>query len=199
MDIVSEFQKYLKSNTKLKDLSIKKYSQEVPRFIKSISNKNLYDYIYEDEINKLKSILFSIPAFIKADEKGNHMYSAGINHYIKFVKNESNIIFDLAIYQSLQDSPETRLKRLSKARTYPKSQSLTTKVYMRNPDVIAHRLFLAHGICEDCKNPAPFYRKSDNSPYLEVHHIVPLSQNGTDTLDNTVALCPNCHRKRHLG
>ena len=35
-------------------------------------------------------------------------------------------------------------------------------------------------------------------PYLEVHHIKWLAKNGTDTLDNVVALCPTCHRKMHI-
>lgn len=34
--------------------------------------------------------------------------------------------------------------------------------------------------------------------YLETHHIVWVSQGGSDTMDNTVALCPNCHRKMHV-
>ncbi|MFU8787539.1 MAG: HNH endonuclease [Methylobacter sp.] len=34
---------------------------------------------------------------------------------------------------------------------------------------------------------------------MEVHHIVPLSQGGEDTIEYVVALCPNCHRKRHYG
>ena len=31
--------------------------------------------------------------------------------------------------------------------------------------------------------------------YLESHHIKPRAQGGHDSLDNVVALCPNCHRK----
>jgi 5-methylcytosine-specific restriction protein A len=53
------------------------------------------------------------------------------------------------------------------------------------------------GKCELCKQPAPFVT-SDGIPYLEVHHIVPVSQGGKDTIDNEVLLCPNCHRKVHL-
>jgi 5-methylcytosine-specific restriction protein A len=33
---------------------------------------------------------------------------------------------------------------------------------------------------------------------LEVHHIQWLSNDGDDTIDNIVALCPNCHRKMHI-
>lgn len=37
----------------------------------------------------------------------------------------------------------------------------------------------------------------DNNPYLESHHIIWLSKGGDDSIENTVALCPNCHRKMH--
>ena len=43
---------------------------------------------------------------------------------------------------------------------------------------------------------APFKTK-DGTPYLETHHIVWLSNGGEENPDNTVALCPNCHRKMH--
>lgn len=54
----------------------------------------------------------------------------------------------------------------------------------------------ANGKCDLCEQPTPFIKKN-GEPYLESHHIVPLAQNGDDTIENTVALCPNCHRKMH--
>lgn len=40
---------------------------------------------------------------------------------------------------------------------------------------------------------------SNESPYLEVHHKVPLALGGDDTVANATALCPNCHRQNHFG
>jgi len=45
---------------------------------------------------------------------------------------------------------------------------------------------------------APF-SKEDGVPYLEVHHVVHLANDGSDTTANTVAACPNCHRALHLA
>jgi 5-methylcytosine-specific restriction enzyme A len=56
----------------------------------------------------------------------------------------------------------------------------------------------ADGICELCKQNAPFFDKY-NRPYLEVHHVISLSKNGKDSSSNVIALCPNCHRKFHYG
>lgn len=46
---------------------------------------------------------------------------------------------------------------------------------------------------------APFLRASDQSSYLEVHHKVPLADDGDDTVGNAIAVCPNCHREEHFG
>ena len=68
---------------------------------------------------------------------------------------------------------------------------------MRNPDVVVEALLRANGVCERCKKPAPFARRSDGTPYLEVHHRIPLAVGGEDTVENAIALCPNCHRAAH--
>lgn len=76
---------------------------------------------------------------------------------------------------------------------------MPTRVFDRNPDVIAEVLHQARGICGGCGKPAPFQRKSTGRPYLEVHHVLPLAQGGHDTVANAIALCPNCHREQHYG
>jgi 5-methylcytosine-specific restriction protein A len=74
-----------------------------------------------------------------------------------------------------------------------------TVQYERDEKIKKERLKIANSYCESCKSPAPFVRKTNGEPYLEVHHILPLSQGGADTLENTIALCPNCHRKAHYA
>lgn len=92
-----------------------------------------------------------------------------------------------------------RLKRLENAPKRPLSYAVTTTAFLRNSDVIAEVLERANGVCESCVKPAPFLRSSNGEPYLEVHHRLPLSQGGEDTVVNAIALCPNCHRERHFG
>ena len=104
-----------------------------------------------------------------------------------------------AVAKSEADSDEERLRRLEMAPKKPDLIPVTTTVFKRNPDVIAEVLKRANGVCEGCNNVAPFPRKIDGSPYLEVHHIVMLSDGGDDTVQNAQALCPNCHRKAHYG
>ena len=73
------------------------------------------------------------------------------------------------------------------------------KVFVRNPDVVAEVLWRATGVCEKCKKRAPFKNRKDGSPYLEAHHLKTLADGGEDTVENAMALCPNCHRKAHHG
>lgn len=107
--------------------------------------------------------------------------------------------FRKKVVESLSGSSEQRLARLATAATQPVKRVVSTYVYNRNPDVVAEALYRAKGQCQSCLKPAPFNRKTDDTPYLEVHHIKPLAEGGDDTLENTKALCPNCHRKAHHG
>jgi 5-methylcytosine-specific restriction protein A len=100
---------------------------------------------------------------------------------------------------SKKRTSKERLVRLSKASSNPTRSLTIGYTFNRNPDVVAEVLFRANGVCEKCGKPAPFTKASDNTPYLEVHHKKQLSQGGEDTVENAIALCPNCHRESHYG
>lgn len=72
------------------------------------------------------------------------------------------------------------------------------RVFLRSVLVKAWVLQESAGICEGCQSPAPFILPN-GQPFLEVHHVVPLAEGGADVVENTVALCPNCHRRCHLS
>lgn len=107
--------------------------------------------------------------------------------------------FDEEVSRSITDSDEARLDRLRNAPKKSKAVIRVVRQYERNPDVVAQTLIRANGNCERCEAPAPFKRRSNGTPYLEVHHIVQLAHGGDDTVENAQALCPNCHRNRHFG
>ena len=106
--------------------------------------------------------------------------------------------FEDDVEKSLRDTGENRRKNLAHAQKTPKEISVITTVFIRNPDVVAEVLLRANGVCERCKNDAPFLRK-DGRPYLEVHHKTHLANGGEDSVENATALCPNCHRAVHYG
>lgn len=126
-------------------------------------------------------------------EKYQHRIAENINY------SDVEKAFQQQVVESLNAKPEARRERLNNAPPKPKQLQVTSTVFIRNPDVVAETLIRANGICEGCKQPAPFLKKSDGLPYLEVHHKIRLADGGDDTVENTLALCPNCHRRSHFG
>ena len=77
------------------------------------------------------------------------------------------------------------------------TRSVVSSSYIRDAYVSEYAKRKANGSCQLCGETAPFSDK-DGNPYLETHHIEWLANGGADTVENTVALCPNCHRKMHI-
>lgn len=126
---------------------------------------------------------------------------------LKVVQEDATLAVDSSLIQTKYKEKEKQAKRLNNemlAQRAKESQSEKTSVrnavtttYERNAYVSEYAKRRANGICQLCEREAPFKNK-DGEPYLETHHIEWLSRGGTDTIDNTVALCPNCHRKMHV-
>lgn len=112
---------------------------------------------------------------------------------------ENQDAFDAAIEASELLSLSDRDAALAKWPKKPKKKSVTSTAFDRNPHVVAAVLQRAAGSCESCECSAPFARKSNGTPYLEVHHKTQLASGGDDTVENAIALCPNCHRRHHYG
>lgn len=89
------------------------------------------------------------------------------------------------------------LDKIQKQNKKPGKREIVTPQYIRSPELAEFIKRKANGKCDLCENPAPFTTK-DNTPFLECHHIIWLSEEGEDSIENTVALCPNCHRKMHI-
>ncbi|MTI70828.1 MAG: HNH endonuclease [Firmicutes bacterium] len=126
---------------------------------------------------------------------------------VKLVKNQKvSLIADKLIKQNFNEK-QKKISRMSideiknKAKVTGKTstgkRNTVATTYERNPYVIEYAKRKANGICQLCNEPAPFKNK-EGEPYLETHHIVWLSQGGSDAIENTVALCPNCHKKMHV-
>ncbi|WP_255170066.1 HNH endonuclease [Natrononativus amylolyticus] len=73
-----------------------------------------------------------------------------------------------------------------------------SRSYPRSEYVREFALRTADGVCQGCGEDAPFVSTS-GKPFLEVHHLTRLSDGGPDDPENVIALCPNCHRRRHEG
>ncbi|EIJ42124.1 putative restriction endonuclease [Beggiatoa alba B18LD] len=81
------------------------------------------------------------------------------------------------------------------------TQQITTTIttFRRNNKI---NVYVKRKAGYKCQMPNCDYEGFDmpsGKKYIEVHHLVPLAEGGTDSLENTVAVCPTCHRKLHYA
>lgn len=76
-------------------------------------------------------------------------------------------------------------------------REITATVYERKAEVRRAALVRAGGKCEYCEDRG--FKLSNGNVYLETHHVIPLSEGGSDCISNVAALCPNHHREAHYG
>jgi len=140
---------------------------------------------------------------LKNDPQDFILILSHLNYQVTIEEMRSD--FQQKVEDSQNMSLNERIVKISDSVSdMPKLKKEIIYSYSRSPHVVAQALFRAQGKCEKCGKNAPFLRKSNGTPYLEVHHKIPLSEQNNndsslDTLENVLALCPNCHRKAHFG
>ena len=87
------YAKYLTEVRGLKPASVKHYFDALNNISKRLKSKNLVNYdIYEigdlERLGDVRKILFADPEFIEQNERGNRMYSVGLNNYYRFASGE---------------------------------------------------------------------------------------------------------------
>ncbi len=80
----------------------------------------------------------------------------------------------------------------------PEQITQSSEGFRRDEEVVLWVLRRANGKCECCGKQAPF-NDANGRPFLEVHHVRRLADGGSDTVQNAVGICPNCHRELHYG
>ncbi|MFC5468432.1 HNH endonuclease [Cohnella suwonensis] len=94
-------------------------------------------------------------------------------------------------------SDDELAERAAHSSRRPSRRESTGTVFERNPFVTENAKRWSNGICQLCDQPAPFQNKK-GEPHLHTHHIDWLYRGGDDSIENTVAVCPNCHDKLHI-
>lgn len=69
--------------------------------------------------------------------------------------------------------------------------------YRRDEAVRGYVIRRSRGRCEYCGVAG--FAMDDGSHYVEAHHVIALSAQGPDTVENVIALCPGHHREAHYG
>lgn len=97
--------------------------------------------------------------------------------------------------RSIKEIEQIALKQSSLNKNKNSFRPVKTQIYTRDPAIREYVKKLANGICQLCELPAPFEVRGE--PFLHVHHIEYLSKGGEDTIENSIAVCPNCHARIH--
>ena len=124
---------------------------------------------------------------LKLENGSQAIYEETFN---KYIKEKEKTAKKLTLTELKERAKQNESKKVS-------NRKVTSNVFIRDAFVAEYAKRRANGICQLCGQKAPFSDKEGN-PYLECHHIKWLSEGGSDTIENTVALCPNCHRKMHV-
>ena len=110
----------------------------------------------------------------------NEIEQIELEKYIKQTKTREQIIKEL----------ETSRQKDNELITINRIQ------YKRDNYTIALIKELRGHKCQICNK---YILKEDGTKYIEAAHITPKSDKGTETLDNILILCPNCHKEFDLG
>ncbi len=104
-----------------------------------------------------------------------------------------------AVFEAeVRDTSESKSMEKPEGNAKPSTSITQTTTYARDAKVKAWVLKRANGICECCNEPAPF-ETDEGKPFLEVHHLIRLVDDGADKPENCAGVCPNCHRRLHSG
>lgn len=189
--------RYLKEIRKLSDSSVKHYQDALNYISKYLVRKNkLQSSVYEiqdiDELEIVKSALYSDIEFMALDKRGHQMYTAGFNNYYRFANGDD--------FRNLHDSMKVMDIELPVADV----QIKTVKLRKRSSIIKLQSIEAAGYVCEVSAAHATFTSQKSGHPYMEDHHALPMKyqdrfSRSLDVYANIICLCPVCHRLLHYG
>ena len=191
------YSKYLIEVRNLKASSVVHYFDALNNISRRLKAKNLiqtdiYEVMDLDYLVELREILFSDPDFVESDTRGNRMYSAGLNNYIRFAEGK-HIIANKQQIIKLDIPIEPEKPVIIEQTVWKRSNILRTQVIQ-----------FANNQCELDNSHQSFVAEKDHKQYMEGHHALPMKlqdkfNKSLDIYANIVCLCPLCHKRIHYG
>lgn len=191
------YSRYLLEVRKLKHSSVVHYYDALNNISRRLKEKNLIkDDIYEvmdiDYLIFLRDSLYADKDFLAADERGNRMYSAGLNNYIRFAQGKK--IITSGEQMRKMDTP-----------IMPEKPIIVEQTVWRRSNILRNQAIeFAENKCEINPFHQSFISEKDRKMYMEGHHALPMKlqdkfDKSLDVYANIICLCPLCHRQIHYG
>lgn len=166
------------------------------------SNEYIEDINNFDSVKKIETVVNN-SNFKELNKRENHFYSATFNCYKAYVAYKSKTS-KVSIENTL-DLIKPVDKNLSFT-TFKKPIEIQTSItkYKRSSQEVLTAKKKSLWRCEYNPNHETFISETNQKPYVEAHHLIPMQvqsyyKQSIDFADNIVVLCPNCHRKIHNG
>ncbi len=160
--------------------------------------------------NEIGSRTFSLDAFFKNNVDIFHKFYPNNNYprqkvceMLQKIRNDGLITFldnsgNYTLQVDLLDAEKEEIKTIDISRETPEKREYLVETYVRSVTWArrAREVFGCYCVFDDCKNT---FLRDDGSPYIEVHHIIPLCRNGEDALWNLSVLCAHHHKMAHYA
>ena len=155
--------------------------------------ETLYELNELNDLMLVREYLYSQPDFIIKDERGNRMYSAGLNNYIRFAEGEE-----------FQQTEKQSIVQMDIVVPIGGKMSSRVEQWRRNGIIKKQSIEMANYFCEVEKEHTTFIAAASGHQYMEGHHAIPMFKQANfevslDVYANIVCLCPICHRLMHYG
>lgn len=97
----------------------------------------------------------------------------------------------------LLDVEKEETKTIDLSKEIPERREYLVETYVRNVKwaQLARKVFGNYCLYDNCKNT---FLRDDGTPYIEVHHIIPLYRDGENSLQNLSVLCAHHHKMAHF-
>ena len=161
---------------------------------------SLFDVSSLSELRDLRTRLEREPEYIERNTIGHNMFSVGVNHFADFLGLEK---FETAAEPARILTCED-IAKLDAPVQRPVQVPCVTYGWNRDRVVVEQVLKADMWQCEIGAAHKTFVARKNDQPYLEGHHLIPLSKQdqfnkSLDVYANIIGLCPNCHRQHHFG
>lgn len=141
--------------------------------------------------------------FTRPGESIPYIGEMDINEW-EYIINGAN---ETAAYEAdyaLDDEDELYQKVIHSPQAQAGQSRQTVTRHNRNANKAAQAIRNAGYTCQYNPRHTSFMSAASGKPYVEVHHLIPISQShktnySLDVSANLIVLCPNCHRAIHYG